>query len=203
MSAVDDELVPDGSPVDSSKLIFFSSPRKGLAFTLDVFQALRRRMPDLRLQVGNPGYRRGRAMQIEGVEWLGSLPHASMLTAVRTALCTFSPNFIRPETFGLVYAESKAVGTPVLTHDCGAVAEVLDDPAQIMPLTPALRLYERLAGTHPGRRVLARLADRVGLFDSYAERIAAWRAGERPRTGPDPRFRLTTVAEQWRTMFSG
>jgi len=47
-----------------------------------------------------------------------------------------------------------------------------------------------------------RLADRIGVFDAYAERISAWRAGARPRVGPDPRFSLTTVAEQWRSMLS-
>ncbi len=54
---VTDDLVPDGSAFDDRKLVFFSSPNKGLAFSLDAFRALRRRMPDLRLQVGNPGYK--------------------------------------------------------------------------------------------------------------------------------------------------
>ena len=111
-NAVDDQLVPDDSPVDRSKLIFFSSPNKGLAFTLDVFQALRRRMPDLRLQVGNPGYKHKRLAPIDGVEWLGSLPHSRILTAVRTSLCTFSANFVHPETFGLVYAEFEGCRDP-------------------------------------------------------------------------------------------
>src|SRR3984893_5071186 len=34
---VDDTLMPDGTPVDERKLIFFSSPNKGLNFTLDAF----------------------------------------------------------------------------------------------------------------------------------------------------------------------
>jgi glycosyltransferase involved in cell wall biosynthesis len=199
---VDDELVPDGSPIDRSKLIFFSSPNRGLDFTLDVFQALRRRMPELRLQVANPGYKQTRPVPIDGVEWLGSLPHSRVLTAVRTSLCTLVPNFVCPESFGLVYAESKAVGTPVLTHGIGAAEEVLADATQVMPVTNAHRLYARLALLHRGRDVLRRAADRLGLFDAYTERISAWRAGERPRTGPDQRFSLTTVAEQWRTMFS-
>jgi hypothetical protein len=77
----------------------------------------------------------------------------------------------------------------VLTYDIGAAAEVLADPAQIMPVTNA-------------HSVLRRSADLLLLFDSIAERILAWRSGERPRTSPDPRFYLTTVAQQWRTMFS-
>jgi glycosyltransferase involved in cell wall biosynthesis len=123
-----------------------------------------------------------------------------MHAEVRTALCTFFPNFDIPETFGLVLAESKALGTPVLTHDCGAALEVLGDPAQALPVTAAKRLYELLLGGCPTgwRRGPARIADALGLFDVYVERIRAWRAGARPVTGPDPRFRLSAVARRWR-----
>jgi len=197
---VDDDIVPDGTAVDPTKLVFFSSPNKGLRFALDAFRALRRRMPDLRLCVGNPGYKSFAAAAIAGVEWLGSLPHARVLAEARAALCTFSPNFVIPETFGLVFAESRAVGTPVLTHDCGAAGEVLGDPGQLLPVTLALRAYEaplhRLAPRW--RAVPALLADRLGLFDRYIERIDGWRNGERPRVGPDPRFRLSVIAGEWR-----
>ena len=54
---IDDALVPDGSPVETGKLVFFSSPNKGLKFTLDAFRAMRRKMPDLRLVVGTPATR--------------------------------------------------------------------------------------------------------------------------------------------------
>ena len=120
---VDDGIVPDGASVDPAKLVFFSSPNKGLRFTLDAFRALRRRMPELRLCVGNPGYKSFAAREIDGVEWLGSLPHARVLTEARSALCTFSANFVIPETFGLVFAESCAVGTPVLTMIAGRRAK--------------------------------------------------------------------------------
>jgi len=52
---VDDTLVPDGTPVDERKLVFFSSPNKGLDFALDAFAALKDHMPDLRLVVGDQG----------------------------------------------------------------------------------------------------------------------------------------------------
>jgi glycosyltransferase involved in cell wall biosynthesis len=198
---VDDDLVPDGSKVDPSKIVFFSSPNKGLAFAIDAFRALRRRMPDLRLRVGNPGYKLWPPMQIDGVEWLGPLPHDRVLSEVRTALCTFFPNFVIPETFGLVFAESKAVGTPVLTHACGAADEVLADPRQTLPVTLAHRAYET-----PLRRLTpqvrsgpARVADWLGLFNAYAERIESWRSGTRPSPVPDQRFHLSTVVGEWRT----
>jgi glycosyltransferase involved in cell wall biosynthesis len=197
---VDDAIVPDGTPVDRDLLVFFSSPNKGLRFALDAFRALRRRMPDLRLRVGNPGYKSITAAAIPGVEWLGPLPHARVLSEARTALCTFSPNFVIPETFGLVFAESHAVGTPVLTCDCGAAREVLGDAGELLPVTWAQRAYEApLRRLEPRwRTVPALLADRGGLFDRCIERIRGWRDGGRPQVGPDPRFRLSGVAAEWR-----
>ena len=202
---IDDALAPDDSPVDKNKLVFFSSPNKGLKFTLDAFRALRRRMPDLRLVVGNPGYKVRKSVLIDGVEYLGPQPHARMHAEVRTALCTFFPNFVIPETFGLVFAESNAVGTPVLTHDCGAAVEVLGDRSQILPVTVADRAYEvLLSHVSPGWRAgPARVAASLGMFDVYAERIEGWRDGGRPRVGPDPRFRLAAVADQWRALLAG
>jgi len=201
---VDDALIPDATPVDARKLVFFSSPNKGLDFTLDVFSALRRRMPDLRLIVGNPGYKAHRPARRAGVEFLGAQPQVRVHAEVRGALCTFSPNFLIPETFGLVFAESHALGTPVLTHDCGAALEVVGDPQQVLPVTAGCRLYEATAGCLPSawRRAPARLAAAAGLFDAYCERIRAWRAGARPHAAPDPRFRLSVVSAQWRSLLS-
>jgi glycosyltransferase involved in cell wall biosynthesis len=103
-----------------------------------------------------------------------------------------------------VFAESRAVGTPVLTHDCGAAAEVLQDPRQVLPVTVAERLYETaLRRLSPAaRRGPARLADALGLFDRFIERIESWRAGGRPRVGPDARFRLSVVTGEWRALLA-
>lgn len=202
---VSEELRPDGTPFDDRKLVFLSSPNKGLKFTLDAFRAVRRAMPDLRLVVGNPGYKRGEAASIDGVEFLGAQPQVRIHEEVRTALCVFFPNFVIPETFGLVFAEAKALGTPVLTHDCGAALEVLGDPDQVLPVTATQRLYEGLLSGCPTRwrSLPARAAAGLGLFDAYIERLRAWRSGGRPVTGPDPRFRLSTVTQRWRDILAG
>jgi len=201
---IDDALAPDGSAVDRDKLVFFSSPNKGLKFTLDAFRELRRQIPELRLVVGNPGYKVPGTVAVNGVEYLGPQPQARIHTEVRTALCTFFPNFVIRETFGLVFAESHALGTPVLTHDYGAAAEIVGDRNQILPVAVAPRVYEALL-THVSsdlRAAPARVAAALGLFDAYVERIRAWRSGGRPEVGPDPRFRLATVAAQWRDLLS-
>jgi len=209
---VDDELTPDSSPVDPSKLVFFSSPNKGLAFALDAFRAVRHDMPDLRLRVGSPGYKSLRRARIErvdggveGVDWLGALPHARIIAEVRSALCVFYPNFVLPETFGLVLAEARAVGTPVLTHACGAAGEVLADAPVTLPVTSPLRAYQRAVAVLPRglHRLVASCAGELGLFDVYVNQVRAWRERGRPRIGPDPRFRLSVVAQRWRTLLSG
>ena len=201
---VDDALRPDGTAVDPAKLVFFSSPNKGLNFALDAFSELRRAMPQLRLLVGNPGYRQGDTAARPGVEFLGAQPQARMHAEVRSALCTFHPNFVIPETFGLVFAESHALGTPVLTHDCGAAAEIVGDPGQLLPVRGAARCYEAAARTLPARwrRGPARLAAAAGLFDPYLERIGQWRNGARPHAAPDPRFHLSLIREQWLRLLS-
>ena len=207
---VDDRLAPDGTAVDPAKLVFFSSPNKGLAYTLDAFRHLRRQMPELRLCVGSPGYKSLRRANIarvdggvDGVHWLGSLPQQRILAEVRSALCVFYPNFVLPETFGLVLAEAKAVGTPVLTHDCGAAAEVLGNAGETLPVRTAQRLYEYVGRVMPHalRPALAAAGGALGLFDSYAACVRAWREGARPVTGPDPRFLASAVAQRWRALF--
>jgi glycosyltransferase involved in cell wall biosynthesis len=199
---LDATLQVDGSPYDDRQLVFFSSPNKGLAFALDAFGALRRAIPELRLLVGNPGYKSHALAALPGVEFLGPQPQAVMHAQVRRSLCTFQPNFRIPETFGLVYAESNALGTPVLTHDFGAAAEVLGDARQLLPVKGAYRYYEAVVGgLQPRwRRLPARLADGVGLFDAYIERVRDWRNGARPVVRADPRFALRAVAAQWREL---
>ena len=199
---IEDGLAPDASPVDVNKLVFFSSPNKGLKFTLDSFRYLRRCIPEMRLVVGNPGYKIRKSVHIDGVEYLGPQPQARMHAEVRTALCTLFPNFVIPETFGLVFAESNALGTPVLTCDCGAAAEVLGDRSQILPVTVGARVYERLL-THVSpkwREGPAKVAAAMGMFEPYVERIRSWRGGGRPRVAADPRFRLSAVTAQWREL---
>jgi glycosyltransferase involved in cell wall biosynthesis len=202
---LDESLRPDGSPFDDRQLVFFSSPNKGLAFALDAFGALREAIPDLRLVVGNPGYKADARAALPGVEFLGPQPQAVMHGHVRRSLCTFHPNFRIPETFGLVYAESHALGTPVLTHDFGAAAEIVGDPRQVLRVARRFPFYEALVHPLPPRwrRIPARLLADAGFFDPYIARIKDWRVpGRRPVVGPDPRFALSAVAAQWRDMLA-
>ncbi len=201
---IDDALVPDDTPVDRNKLVFFSAQNRGLMYALDAFRELRRRMPELRLVVGNPGYKVRKTGEFDGVTDLGPQPQWRIHAEVRSALCTFFPNFVLPETFGLVFAESMAMGTPLLTHDAGAATEVIGDCEQVRPTAGRQRAYERAMRSVPARLRggPSRMAARLGMFDDYCERIRAWRDGSRPQTAPDPRFQLSRVADQWRSMLA-
>ena len=113
------------------QLIFYSSPHKGLDDVLDVFSHLRTHDPDMKLLVANPGYYEDKKDLPAGVETV-QLPHRLLMEKVRESLCMFYPQITFEETFGLVYAESNALGTPVLAHNLGAAAEVLDHNNQII-----------------------------------------------------------------------
>lgn len=198
---IDEALNPDDTPVDRSKLVFFSSPDKALGYTLDAFRELRQQLPELRLCIANPGYLAQHSHTIPGVEWLGALPHASIIHQLRSALCVFYPNFLKPETFGLVFAESNAAGTPVLTHDCGAASEVLHDPAQTLPVSLRQRVYASCMRSVPSS-FRARAAHSGHIFTPYLECIAAWRVGARPKVQADPRFRIGAIAKDWLAFFA-
>jgi glycosyltransferase involved in cell wall biosynthesis len=187
---------------DPNKLVFFSSPNKGLDLALDAFRYLRRTWPSLRLCVGNPGYKSARRSSMRGVEWLGALAHSEMLRAARDAFAVFHPNFVIPETFGLVLAEANALGVPVLTHDCGAAREILSDARQLLPVERSQRWYLRGARMLPGpvRPAYAAFAGGATVFGPYLERLRDWRARGRPEVRADVRFELARVTAEWRRL---
>ncbi len=168
---IDDALHPDSTPIDKNKLVFFSSPHKGLDYALSLFPHLKSFNPDFRLCISNPGYYPDSTCDIPGVELLGALPHHKALQHVRSALCVFYPNHVFPETFGLVLAEANAVGTPVLTHSIGAAREVLTNPVL------------QLCDTRVNQVVISRLM--------------SWHGGNRPPVTGKDEFRLCNVTKRW------
>lgn len=174
---IDDELRPDPAfNVDRKKLVFFSSPHKGLQRTIEVFQMLRKKDPDFRLYIANPGYLPSAETDtFENVVNLGTLPHPEVIKQVRTALCTFHMNTIFPETFGLVYAESNAVGTPFLTHALGAVQDLVDHPYELIDCNDTAEVVMR---------------------------VLEWSRGARPKVFGDPRFRMSKIVREWQAIIN-
>ena len=163
---------------DPTKLIFFSASWKGLDIVLNSFKVVRQHIPGLRLYVASPGYQPPEQWDgslTENVVFLGSLSHSSVLREVRSALCVFYPANKIPEAFGLVFAESNAVGTPVLAHPFGAAPEVLT-PEQLVDATD---------------------------MHAVIERLRAWMSGSRPVVRANEEFRLSNVIRSWeRVLFS-
>lgn len=178
---VDEGLSPDDTPVDRDKLVYFSN--KGTEQVLATFGEVRRTLPSLRLVVAGNSIeeamrrspRIARLAHQPGVELLGRVPQRELLRQVREALCVFYPQHALAETFGLVFAESNAVGTPVLAHDFGAAREVLSSPDQ-------------LVDARDTRAVI--------------EKIRAWRGGARPSVFLRPEFRASAVVAEWRRILA-
>lgn len=126
---IDSNLRPDPrTRRDRHKLVFFSSPYKGLEQVIPLFIEAHARDQRLKLFVADPGYLKNKEpglLDAPGIVRLGALPQQVALQHVREALCVFYPQRKRPETFGLVFAEANAVGTPVLAHRFGSAQEVL------------------------------------------------------------------------------
>ena len=202
---VPDDLRPTPtSSFDRTKLVWCSSPNKGLDIALAAFQWIHGRRPELRLHVANPGYFDLPARLPSGTVRLGSLSHARVQEEIASALCVFYPNFAFPETFGLVFAESNALGTPVLTHGIGAAEEVLgSDTGQLLPMSRRLRATYAVAGVAPkGKRAVIRAGASLGAFQPYLRTIEAWAAGARPIVRARPEFRLSAIAAEWRSLLT-
>lgn len=167
---IDDALEPDATAVDRNKLVFFSSPHKGLHTTLEAFKSARRQNKHFQLYLANPGYIELDPVDQEGVVNLGVLPHHEVIKHVRNSLCVFYPNHVFPETFGLVLAEANAVGTPVLTHYHGAAGEVLRGREQLID---------------------------ARNLQTVVDRLMKWYEGDRPLVAANENFRLSHVIKQW------
>ena len=101
----------------------------------------------------------------------GSLPGAELHAHVASALCVFYPQRGFEETFGLVFAEANALGTPVLAHPLGAATEVLaaGGSGQVVECTP----------------------------ENVLHTIREWRGSGRPVVGGHRNFSLEKIIREW------
>lgn len=170
---VPDDLTPNGTLVDSNKLFFASSPSKGLDRALEILKELRKSDQRFYLSVANPSAIQQIPEVDEGVVVLGPIAHPKVIQQMRQSLCLFCPNYVYPETFGLVYAEANSVGTPVLAHNFGSASEVLRDDRQLVDATSK---------------------------EALMERILSWQRGGRPKVKGYGFYRLPKVLERWKEL---
>lgn len=169
-----DGLQPDPSVCRlRHRLIFFSSPHKGIEQVVEAFRYIRNHDSRFELHVADPGYNKRVDLKVldhPGIVRLGSLPHEELVGCVRNSLCVFYPQHKRPETFGLVYAEANAVGVPVLAHRFGSAAEILSSPDQLID------------GRNP---------------QEVLDRVLLWANGGSPVVSVRPEFVLSNVVKRW------
>ena len=159
---------------DGRKIIYTSSPAKGLLRTLEVFGQLLQRDRRYRFYYANPGYLTGPNIQTKYVIPLNSLPHPNVLKQVESAALMLQCNVDFPETFGLVYGEARALETPVLTTDMGAAREVAGADS-VMP--------------------------QDATNTEWCDRIEAI-LNDPPKVSADPRFDLERIADEWRALLA-
>ena len=157
------------------KLVNFSSPHKGLGEVLRYFQYCRQQRPELQLFIANPGYL---AWDIDGdkdgITHLGSLPQRELHRHVQESGCLFYPQTSFAETFGLVYAEAQALGTPVLCSDIGSAREIVG---------------------REGGRVLSETNER-----SVFAVLESWLDVAMPSAKENPDFSTAQVCLAWRSL---
>lgn len=169
---IDDQLNKDNTVWRPEQMILASTPSKGLALNLQAFEKINRVFPEYELHIATYAKWNNSALP-RNVKFLGSLPQHELFKKIRESFCMFYPQYQNRETFGLVYAEANALGTPVIAHDFGAAREVLSDPDQLID----------------GRNI-----------DSIIEKIKAWRI-QRPTISANPIFRLNHVKQTWIDLF--
>ncbi len=138
--------VPTSATRNPDKLLFCSSPHKGLDQCLALFDSVKRAIPSLQLSICNPGYLPDTKVHERAVEVLGALTRPELHRHMVESLCVFYPQTRFSETFGLVAAESNLLGTPVLAPaGLGALSEVVSDQTQLIDDTDAESLVRVLS----------------------------------------------------------
>jgi glycosyltransferase involved in cell wall biosynthesis len=110
------------SPYNPNAIVWMASPHKGLVKGLKTFEKLHKLNPKIELLVLNPGYFSEEIPEQPGVRMIGSVSRTDLRNIVSRVLTLFYPtNF--EETFGMIAAESNALGTPVATYKVAALSE--------------------------------------------------------------------------------
>lgn len=174
---VNEALKPEDVTINKNKLLFFSAPDRGIEQILSYFHRIKQSLKNLELFIAHPGYASldeyRDQLNKPGIKVIGTLPNAEIIQHIRDAFCIFYPQTKRPECFGLVYAESNAVGTPVLAHDFGAANEVLYN-------------QEQLVDGHD--------------FNAVLEKLENWQQQGRPQVKLKEIFRRDAVLKQWQAI---
>lgn len=151
---------PDPAPILPQKawppiLAYTSTPYRGLSLLLDAFPRIGDRVPGARLQVFSsmtahqvapaqdqarygPLYQRCR--EIQGVQYVGSVPQPELARAMRSVMMLAYPNTFA-ETSCIAAMEAMAAGCRVVTSDLGALPETTAGFARLIPVAQSGQAY--------------------------------------------------------------
>ncbi|MBL7004918.1 MAG: glycosyltransferase family 4 protein [Gammaproteobacteria bacterium] len=179
---VDEIKLKHVDPVDPNKLLFFSTPNKGLDQVLKQFEILVETQPQYHLYIAGADLNLLKSHQLDTpivyskqVTVLGKIPREKTDHHIQTSFCVFYTQNTFAETFGLIFAEANRVGTPVLTADIGAAAEILSDDTQLID---------------------------VSNSQTIAKTLESWQQQGRPKVFLKDSLKLQRVIEKWQLLIS-
>jgi len=156
----------DGDPVatldDREFLLFVGAmnPRKNLRTLVESYRRYRTRADEpLDLTLAGPSrdvFVAGDLPQTDGVHTLGFVPEAQLTWLYRNATAFVFPSLY--EGFGLPILEAMSAGTPVITSDRGAMAEVAGNAALVVDPENSEELADAIDRLTTGEELRARLA---------------------------------------------
>ncbi|MFK5912911.1 MAG: glycosyltransferase family 4 protein [Woeseiaceae bacterium] len=177
-NTIDSDFTKYNGQVDSNKLIFLSSPNKGLKEVLLHFKNLLEKAPNYKLYIAGASEEQleehhldNNLLQSDSVVLLGKLSKDEIVSHLQNSFCVFYPQHVHPETFGLIYVEANCVGTPVLAHSFGSTSEVIENQEQIVD---------------------ARSSEAV------VDKILNWQQNGRPEVSCQEKFRISNVVLKWK-----
>lgn len=153
-----------GSRLRTPLLVYVGSetPRKNMPLLLQAFKQVKQRHPNAQLlKVGGPGHPRWRSETLEHAARLDLVVGQDLLLLDRVDDVTLADAYRAAdlfvsassyEGFGLPLLEAMACGTPAVTANCGAFAEVAGDTGWLVPseasdfaqaIDAALTAYDR------------------------------------------------------------
>jgi glycosyltransferase involved in cell wall biosynthesis len=160
------------------RLVYTSTPFRGLDLLLEGVAALRGRQPPAQIEVyssmqvyGQPSqsdpYQTlyARCQATEGMVYIGSLPQPELAARLRGAQVLAYPNTF-PETSCIAVMEALAAGLAVVTSDLGALPETGAGWARLVPPLSLDRGRQQYLGDYVAvvHEVLAELAHRPAAF---------------------------------------
>jgi glycosyltransferase involved in cell wall biosynthesis len=138
-------------------LAYTSTPFRGLDILLDVFPIIRTSIPTARLQIFSSmkvyqtsdatdkeqfGSLYQRCQNMEGVEYIGSLPQPELARALKPVSVLAYPNTF-PETSCIAVMEAIASGCKVITSALGALPETTHGFADLIPIANDPAVYKQ------------------------------------------------------------